>query len=90
MTDEEAIRVLSVIHLGKSLRAKEACEIGIKAIKGKERGHWVQTVSLVSDEIVITCSCCNEAFIGFNTLEVWRDSYYFCPLCGADMREEDI
>ena len=89
MTDEEAIKVLSVLHLGRSLRAREACEIGIEAIRGKDRGQWVQTMSLVSNEIAITCSCCNESFIGENTLEVWKDNYYFCPLCGADMRGID-
>jgi len=32
MTNEDAIRILSVLHLGYPLQVKEACEMGIKAL----------------------------------------------------------
>ena len=32
MTNEDAIRILSVLHLGYPLQVKEACELGIKAL----------------------------------------------------------
>ena len=32
MTKEDAIKVLSVLHLGYDIRVKEACELGIKAL----------------------------------------------------------
>ena len=32
ITEDEAIKILSVLHLGYGDRAKQACEMGIKAL----------------------------------------------------------
>ena len=38
ITEEEAVKILSVLHLGYGDRAKQACEIGIKAILSSKSG----------------------------------------------------
>ena len=36
MTNKEAISILSVIHLGKSIQAKEACDLAIKVLEERD------------------------------------------------------
>lgn len=38
ITEEEAVKILSVLHLGYGDRAKQACEMGIKAILSSKSG----------------------------------------------------
>ena len=55
------------------------------------RGKWIQTTQPMGwcDEDCVECSVCGEDFV----LDEWAmDDFtnlmYFCPNCGADMREE--
>lgn len=41
MTNEEAIKILSALHIGYGDKAKEACEIAIKALM-QETGNTVK------------------------------------------------
>lgn len=44
---------------------------------------WEITKSLLSDETIVRCSLCGDAFIGYQT-----EDYKYCPICGAKMEIE--
>ena len=80
MTNDEAIKILSVLHLGHSLKVKTACEMGIKALlNASKKGEWIED----SENYVLAygCSVCGG-----------RDDApdNFCPCCGAEMREKEL
>ena len=75
MIKDEAIKILSVLHLGHSTRAKDACDMAIRALlEQKPTGHWEEV--MLDGELWYKCSNC-----GFTSSPVEN----FCPDCGADM-----
>ena len=44
ITEDEAIKILSVLHLGYGDRAKQACEMGIKAML-KEKANVPELIN---------------------------------------------
>ena len=55
-------------------------------LKGKKKkGHW-SNISTVKGETYKRCSCCFYVCNGWD-IETGVE-YYFCPNCGADMRED--
>lgn len=74
MTAEEAIRKLSVVYLGKALVFKEACEMGIEAIKQQKRSKWVDYRD--GAWMYAKCTSC---------LTVHDTKTRYCSSCGARM-----
>lgn len=51
MTNKDAIRILSVLHLGYSNQVKEACEMGIKALMKEENKNSIEDLKEIVNEI---------------------------------------
>ena len=84
LSKEEAIKYLSVLHLGYSNKVKEACEMGIKAIQrdhADNAGHWILDVDKDNPENVsYKCSVCGKPS---------KSETDFCANCGSDMRNSE-
>jgi len=84
MTNEEAIKIIAdysvngcgYCHQGGD-EIPEAFDMAIAALKdARPKGKWIVDERMVFPK----CSCCKVE--GYN-------SFDFCPMCGADMREGD-
>lgn len=55
-----------------------------KAIEGREKGKWLPYLEEHHD--MFKCSNCGQ--ITRVSFKCFSPPYYYCPYCGADMREE--
>ena len=61
-------------------------------VRPEKRGKWVKTKEYYTagcafKRVAWKCSCCGIEVV--NTEPIYRiDDWYYCPNCGADMREE--
>ena len=74
--------------LNDSICAGQATEALCDLPSAQKKGHW----NFVGDNL-FKCTCCGEMYTTqqLNGLRVYdKDPYcpFFCPHCGADMREE--
>ena len=80
MTNKEAIKQLEELKFALSgtddrVLNVMACDMAIAALKdARPKGKWIVDERMVFPK----CSCCKVQ--GYN-------SFDFCPMCGADMRE---
>ena len=51
MTNSDAIRILSVLHLGYSVQVKDACELAIKALMKEENTNSVDNLKKAVNEV---------------------------------------
>lgn len=100
MTPDEAIKIIKKdlehtrSHLQDKNKAPEfyeemksweqAEEMAIKALEKRPHGEWTIIRSPLSNETVVKCPFCKDEFIG-NDVE----DYNFCPICGAEMHQEE-
>ena len=83
LTKEQAIKMLSVLHLGKSRIAKEACEMAIQALQQTKEGYWISE-GYYADGSNIQAFRCSEC--GNHILEYETGVYNLCPVCRCRMK----
>lgn len=61
------------------------------------KGHWLMPDENYSPKIWRKCSCCSKhiekfsKYVAFNgSVHYIENALFFCPLCGADMRESEV
>ena len=89
MTNEEAIKILSVIHLGHSLRVKEACEMGIKALLKEESTADASHKCEVCDKEVDVAEVADFEHHQHNFVSAVTDNPMICKDCWNSGRQGD-
>lgn len=65
------------------LNCQEIREVLNALPSAQKKGHWIRVHPLQED--LIEAYMCSECKAGY--WEIDPESYFFCPNCGADMRE---
>ena len=79
--------LLTLKHLFEDEQILKALDVAIECVSAERVGEWEHWGSPFSeDDIVNTMVCTN---CGMRFVEIKGETFYYCPHCGARMKNED-